>query len=137
MHREELAKTMRLTSDKELKYSDLGERRTGPTASDFIPASDPDLYAVLEEMETPTTVDEVVDHLIQPANPSIETWADVHERLYEERLPALDESGSVEFDHVRGTVSVCESEPDDTQLVTRALVGAVSILILVVLFVVI
>lgn len=128
---------MRLTSDTELKYSEPGERRTGPAASDFIPPSDPDLCAVLEEMETPTTVDEVVDHLIQPANPPIETWADVHERLYEERLPALDESGSIEFDHVRGTVTVCERESDETQLVIRALVGVVSILALVVLFVVI
>ncbi|SFS53486.1 hypothetical protein [Halostagnicola kamekurae] len=128
---------MRLTSEKELKYSEPGDRFTDTPASEFLPASDPTLCAILEEMETPATVDEITDQLIQPANPPIETWADVHERLYEERLPDLEASGEIAFDRDRGTVTVLEPDADGHTIATRVLVGAVSILVVIVLFLVI
>ncbi|WP_231587941.1 hypothetical protein [Halostagnicola sp. A56] len=128
---------MRLTSEKELKYSEPGDHFTGPPASEFLPASDPTLCAILEEMETPATVDEITDHLVEPSNPPIETWADVHERLYEERLPALEASGAIAFDRDRGTVIVLEPDSGGHPMAARALVGAVSILLVIVLFLVI
>lgn len=79
------------------------------TADDFVPESDATLLAVLEEMNTPATVDSIVDQLLESSEPPIETWAGVHERLYDDRLPDLDESGAIEFDPERGTVDVNRS----------------------------
>ncbi|MFP8953660.1 hypothetical protein ACLI4Z_11900 [Natrialbaceae archaeon A-arb3/5] len=86
------------------------------TAVDFIPDSDEALLAVLEETDTPATVDSVVDQLIEPSHPPIETWATVHEQLHQERLPELDESRAIEFDPERGIV---ESVGADTQTGSR------------------
>lgn len=74
------------------------------SAAEFVPDSNTELLAVLDEMETPVTVDEVADELIHPARPSVETWASVHERLYQYRLPELDSTGHVEFDAEQGLV---------------------------------
>ncbi len=128
---------MRLTNEKELKYSEQGDQSSVTPTSDFIPTSDLVLLSVLEELTTPVTVDEVVDHLIHPAEASVETWADVHERLHQERLPALDDAGDIDFDSERGTVTVLEPDPTNDQLVSRAFVGAISITLLIVLFVII
>ncbi|WP_408958827.1 hypothetical protein [Natrinema sp. 74] len=73
-------------------------------AATFLPESDAGLLAVIDELDTPVTVDEVTDTLIEPARPSIETWATVHERLHCDRLPALDASGAIEFDEGQGLV---------------------------------
>ncbi|GAB7020449.1 hypothetical protein [Halostagnicola bangensis] len=128
---------MRLTSEKELKYSEQGDQDSATTATDFIPASDLVLLSVLEELTTPVTVDEVVDSLVHPADPSVNTWADVHERLHQERLPALDDAGDIDFDPERGTITALGPDQPNDQLVSRAFVGAVSITLLVVLFVII
>ena len=79
------------------------------TADDFVPESDPALLAVLEEMNTPATVDSIVDQLLESSQPPIETWAGVHERLHDERLPELDDSGAIEFDPECGTVELTRS----------------------------
>lgn len=73
-------------------------------AASFIPESDAALVAVLEEMSTPATVDEVADQLIEPAQPPVKTWATVHERLHKDRLPELDATGDIVFDESQGIV---------------------------------
>lgn len=73
-------------------------------AAEFVPESNSELVATLDEMETPATVDEVADKLIYPARPPVETWASVHERLHQHRLPELDETGHIEFDEEQGLV---------------------------------
>ncbi|RQG99363.1 hypothetical protein [Natrarchaeobius oligotrophus] len=101
--------------------------------SDFVPESDSALLAVLEQTDTPATVDSVVDRLTEPAEPSIETWAAVHERLHDERLPELDASGAIEFDADRGTVETVEARSTQRSLLTAPLVGValVSVLFIV------
>lgn len=86
--------------------SDLPERGFEDTkrVESLVPESDTALVSVLDEVGTPTTVDEVTDQVIHPARPSIDTWAGVHERLHQERLPELDESGYIEFDTEQGLV---------------------------------
>lgn len=76
------------------------------TADEYVPDSEETLRSIIEELDTPTTVDSIVDQLLESADSTIETWAAVHERLYEDRLPALDETGAIEFDPERGTVEV-------------------------------
>ncbi|MDQ2051487.1 hypothetical protein RBH26_13465 [Natronolimnohabitans sp. A-GB9] len=73
-------------------------------AAEFVPESNSELVAILDEMETPATVDEVADQLINPARPPVETWATVHERLHQHRLPELDATGHIEFDEEQGLV---------------------------------
>ncbi|MDS0477603.1 hypothetical protein [Natrinema sp. 1APR25-10V2] len=73
-------------------------------AATFLPESDAALLSVIDELDTPVTVDEIADTLIEPARPSIETWATVHERLHRDRLPALDASGAIAFDETHGLV---------------------------------
>lgn len=87
------------------------EQRT--RASEFVPESEAALLSVLQGMETPVTVDEITDQLVRPARPPVETWADVHERLYEELLPDLDSSGKVEFDSTEGTVELPDTSSEE------------------------
>ncbi|WP_339104326.1 hypothetical protein [Haloterrigena salinisoli] len=89
---------------------------TSGSAAEFVPDSNTELLSVLDEMETPVTVDEVADELIHPARPSVETWASVHERLYQYRLPELDTTGHVEFDAEQGLV---DRRTVQTDAVTR------------------
>ncbi|WP_440765737.1 hypothetical protein [Natronorubrum sp. DTA7] len=86
--------------------SDLSEESSVSSrrAAHFIPESDTALIVELDEMSTPSTVDEVVDQLIAPADPPVETWATVHERLHRDRLPALDASNDIVFDESQGVV---------------------------------
>ena len=85
-------------------HDPLSDRSSGESATAFIPESDSELVSVIDEMETPVTVDEVADELIHPARPAVETWAAVHERLHEHRLPELDAKGRIEFDADQGLV---------------------------------
>ncbi len=80
-----------------------GEEAARPV-EEFVPESDTVLLSTLDQINMPATVDEIADTLIEPRRPSIETWASVHQRLYEERLPALDESEAIEFDETQGIV---------------------------------
>ncbi len=86
--------------------SDLSEESSVSSrrAAHFVPDSDTALVVELDEMSTPVTVDEVADQLISPADPPVETWAAVHERLHRDRLPALDASGDIVFDESQGVV---------------------------------
>ncbi len=81
-----------------------GDPKDTQRAANFIPESDTELLAALDEVGTPTTVDEVTDQLLHPARPPIDTWASVHERLHQDRLPELDASGDIEFDTNDGLV---------------------------------
>ncbi|WP_246999658.1 hypothetical protein [Halosolutus gelatinilyticus] len=76
----------------------------GGDAEQYVPDSNAALLVDLDEMSTPATVDEITDQLIEPAHPPIDTWADVHERLYRDRLPALEAAGEIEFDQTQGLV---------------------------------
>lgn len=78
------------------------------TVEEVVPDSDVALLVALRQMDTPATVDEVTDRLLGPVDPSVDTWADVHERLYQTRLPELDAVGMVDFDPEQGTVTVPE-----------------------------
>ncbi|MFB6165570.1 MAG: hypothetical protein ABEJ31_10465, partial [Haloarculaceae archaeon] len=70
----------------------------------------------LAEMETPVTIDEVVDVL--DADPHVRyddpgapgSWDDLHRELYEFDLPALDDAGVITFDADRGLVA----QPDES-----------------------
>lgn len=81
----------------DLSTADIDIEDDGRAAT-FLPESDAELLGVLDEMNTPVTVDQLTDTLIEPARPSIETWATVHEHLHQNRLPALDATGAVDFD---------------------------------------
>lgn len=66
---------------------------------------------LLQTMETPVTVDRLVDELdaerpSRPASPGEpRSWEDLHERLHVEDLPALDRAGLLTFDPERGLVT--------------------------------
>lgn len=67
------------------------------------------LLALVDELETPSTIDELVDPVFarecggEGRRPS-KSWSDVHEELYLIGLPALDRIGLLEFDAQRGIV---------------------------------
>ena len=96
-------------------------------AAAFVPESDAALVSVLDEMNTPVTVDEVTDELVRPARPSIETWATVHERLHQDRLPALDASGTIEFDETQGLIERPATPGSEERLVSPSLLVAISL----------
>ncbi|MXV64118.1 hypothetical protein GS429_19020 [Natronorubrum sp. JWXQ-INN-674] len=93
----------------------------------FVPDADAELLAILAEMQTPATVDEVTDELIEPERPPVETWAAVHERLHEHRLPELDASDDIQFDASQGIVD-CPTPAARIEMQQSAgVLGAVSI----------
>lgn len=69
------------------------------------------IVVVLETMETPVTVDQLVDELeASQRSPASDrgrnwSWEDVHEYLHDEDLPALDRAGLLVFDAERGLVT--------------------------------
>lgn len=99
----------------------------------YIPQSDERLLAVLESLETPVTVDEIADQLIEPARPPIDTWAGVHQHLQCEMLPALDASGDIEFNQTDGIVEYTAVDTPDGTLHSFAFLGLVAITLLVLL----
>lgn len=101
--------------------------------TEFVPESDAELLALIDEMNTPVTVDEIADQLTEPARPSIETWAGVHERLHQNRLPTLDAAGDIEFDDTQGLVDRPTAYPVEGELRSTAAVGSISIAALFVL----
>ncbi|WP_435552242.1 hypothetical protein [Natrinema sp. CGMCC1.2065] len=105
---------------------------TDTRVGEFLPESNAALVTVLDEMAMPATVDEITDALVEPADPPIETWAAVHERLHEERLPALDASGAIEFDETQGLVERSATPVDGTRSVSPAVLVAISIGVLLV-----
>ncbi|PCR92589.1 hypothetical protein [Natrinema ejinorense] len=108
--------------------SDFSSGREADTRVErFLPESDDALVDVINEMNTPVTVDEVADALIEPAYTSIETWASIHERLHQERLPALDESGAIEFDETQGLVERSVTHTGGGQRFSPAVLATISI----------
>ncbi|WP_245835327.1 hypothetical protein [Natronolimnobius baerhuensis] len=97
----------------------------------FLPDSDGELCDTLEEMQLPATVDEITDELITPAQPPLDTWAGVHERLHQDRLPALAEAGEIEFDETQGVVerSMTQMDEEGTTL-SAAVFGTISLVLL-------
>lgn len=105
------------------------ERTADP--ADFVPESSSALVTVLEGMNTPVTVHEVVDRLVRPTRPPVETWGDVHERLYQEQLPALDSEGAIEFDGERGIVELPDgSRTGPSSLAPAVLIASISTVLL-------
>ncbi len=80
---------------------------------DVIPSSDDAFVTALERMNTPVTVDEITDQLLRPSRPPVSVWADIHEQLYQNRLPQLDTDGHIEFDPQMGTVDIPVSGDED------------------------
>ncbi|MCU4752492.1 hypothetical protein OB919_10910 [Halobacteria archaeon AArc-curdl1] len=97
----------------------------------YLPRSDERLLAVLESMETPVTVDEIADQLIEPARPSIDTWAAVHQHLQCETLPALDERGDIDFNQTDGIVESAAADTSRRTLHSFTFLGLVAITLLV------
>lgn len=63
----------------------------------------------LETLETPVTVDQLVDALVARSDrmgPTLEEWCDLHEELYVVDLPVLDALGTLEYDLERGLVAL-------------------------------
>lgn len=75
----------------------------------------------LAAIDTPATIDQVVDELEDEAATdalaAIDTWDRTHEQLHDVDLPALDEAGLVDFDGGRGLVTV---PPEATEQFERA-----------------
>lgn len=65
------------------------------------------VVSLLESRNGPVTIDEIADQLYDASKgDDVEAWGDVHERLSQTDLPALDASGVIEFRPERGTVSL-------------------------------
>lgn len=110
----------------------------GPDPDDqvdeFLPDTDAALLTVIEDLQLPVTVDEIADRLIEPAQPPIDTWAAVHERLHRTRLPALDAAGEIEFDDAQGIVERSASQTDEAGPFSQAGLGTISAIVLLVVF---
>ena len=66
-----------------------------------------ELVELVDEIETPTTLDRVADVVFRRwvrANALSKSWYDVHGELYRVDLPHLDSAGQLEFDEKRGLV---------------------------------
>ncbi|ELY87761.1 hypothetical protein C483_17728 [Natrialba hulunbeirensis JCM 10989] len=137
--------------------SETNAIRDDRPADAFLPDSDATLCAILEDLSTPVTVDELVDALISRADPPepggpasdtasstpppatddatvpVKTWATIHEELHQDRLPRLDEEGVLEFEPTCGTVDCSESGSMSRLLRSPAVAGMVSIGLLFVL----
>lgn len=92
------------------------------------------IVLLLERLDTPVTVDQLVDELQrhrEEAEDGLDEWGNLHERLYDRDLPALDRAGLLTFDENRGVVSrrvddphhllddSAESEEDDSSFLSR------------------
>lgn len=87
------------------------------------------IVLLLETMETPLTIDQLVDELGgQPdaspragvsASGQPQSWEDLHGFLHDEDLPALDRAGLLVFDADRGLVS-CRGDGVSPQTATSA-----------------
>jgi len=115
--------TLVYSPESDFSTTDTDETR----AREFIPESDTALVAVLDEMNTPVTVDEVTDELTEPARLPIETWATVHERLHQDRLPALDAAGAIEFDETQGVIERSTARTNENRLRSSAVLVAISL----------
>jgi hypothetical protein len=71
-----------------------------------------DVVALLRSRDEPVTIDEITDEIYDADGvDDVEAWGDVHERLSQSDLPALDASGVINFHPDRGTVALVE-RPD-------------------------
>ncbi|WP_241431298.1 DUF7344 domain-containing protein [Natronococcus amylolyticus] len=78
------------------------------------------------------TIDEIADQLYEASGTDdVEAWGDVHERLSQTDLPALDASGVVEYRPERGTVELTDDHSSDRWRYPIALAFAVSLALLV------
>lgn len=71
------------------------------------------LIPLLEQADTPVTIDRVVDPMFRwehelTEGESSKTWGDVHEELFLVDLPVLDRAGFIEFDRGSGVVAASE-----------------------------
>ncbi|AGB39588.1 hypothetical protein [Natronococcus occultus] len=68
------------------------------------------VVSLLESRNGPVTIDEIVDQLYDASGTDdVEAWGDIHERLSQTDLPALDASGVIEFYPERGTVTLADN----------------------------
>ncbi|MFU8866941.1 hypothetical protein [Natronococcus sp.] len=107
------------------------DRETDPTTG--APAElEWNVVSLLESRNGPVTIDEIVDQLYDASgSDDVEAWGDVHERLSQTDLPALDASGVVEYRPERGTVSLADNPSTDRWRYPLAFVFAVSLALLV------
>lgn len=125
------------TSVRVLEYDESsivsGEREveaatTGPTAE-----LEWNVVSLLESRNGPVTIDEIADQLYDASGTDdVEAWGDVHERLSQTDLPALDASGVIEFHPERGTVTLADDHSSSRWNYALAGVLAVSFAMLLV-----
>lgn len=90
------------------------------------------VVSLLESRNGPVTIDEIADQLYDASGTDdVEAWGDVHERLSETDLPALDASGVVEYRPERGTVELTDDHSTGRWRYPIAFVFAVSLALLV------
>ncbi|WP_293028235.1 hypothetical protein [Natronococcus sp.] len=78
------------------------------------------------------TIDEIADQLYDASGTDdVEAWGDVHERLSQTDLPALDASGVVEYRPERGTVRLADTHSTGRWPYPTAFVFAASLALLV------
>lgn len=112
----------------------IGSTDPGDQADEFLPDTDAALLTVIEDMQLPVTVDEITDRLIEPAQPPIDTWAAVHERLHRTRLPALDAADEIEFDDAQGIVERSEPQTGGVGPFSQTGLGTISAIVLLAVF---
>lgn len=87
----------------------------GTTASDGRTTRYRYLIAVVSELETTVTIDQLADVMVRWEDTrrgrTEKSWHDVHEELYHVDLPTLDRAGLLRFDRDDGTVA----RPGDEQ----------------------
>ena len=104
-----------ISADVEIYHSNATEFRVeGRDEGEFgtdTPVSMQEVVSVLEDLDTPVTVDEITDRLVHPhGEANVQAWADVHEQLHQEELPGLCEAGVLDFDTARGIVDIAADQ---------------------------
>lgn len=85
------------------------DTETNAGATSAPPELEWDIVALLESRDEPVTIDEIADQIYDADGvDDVEAWGDVHERLSQTALPALDASGVIDFHPDRGTVTLVE-----------------------------
>lgn len=85
------------------------DTETNAGATTAPPELEWDIVALLKSRDEPVTIDEIADQIYDADGvDDVEAWGDVHERLSQTALPALDASGVIDFHPDRGTVTLVE-----------------------------
>lgn len=123
------------TSVRVLEYNEssiVSEDRETDTTTGAPVELEWNVVSLLESRNGPVTIDEIADQLYDASGTDdVEAWGDVHERLSQTDLPALDASGVIEYRPERGTVRLADNHSTGRWHYPLAFVFAVSLALLV------